>query len=432
MLTGTHIVDYLAENFSMLYHTGVDIKEVLAGSLTQEKDYGLLMDKIVLQPKPLLVKSGHINLPVFYYDLLHPGGELSGLSLEEIAVNAFLLLSGWQEKIIEKRDQYGRFPFSESLQAKFHFQQIPIVNYLFEEICRRINLAGHPCKAKKFSAKGSNVIFSHDIDRLYSGWFEGTGNMIRKPALAIFRKWLEMSYSKYFRQQDDYQAGLCRLLDLLDKWDIQSIFFFLANQSRDDADYTLADSFISQINSRLIETNHLAGIHGGFDTYLAPELMKSQISYAEKSLGRKILHNRQHFLKFDVKQTPCYLLKAGIEFDFSLGFAESAGFRNSIATPFLIFDFDSRKASSLVEIPLFFMDGTYSHYQKVPRDKMQNPLEELARVTGGLNLNFSVLFHNTVFTGFKYSGFTELFEEMAGFCRKNEYSTDAHVVWPEI
>lgn len=427
----TNIAVYLAENFNRLYETKADVQQLFIDSLDPELDYFQLFSDIIKQPDPLVISAGNINFPVFYHHSTSTSKDIKELTDECLVANAFLVLSGWQEFVIEKRDQHERFPFNESLQFKFQFSLVPVVNMIFNEICRRINISGIPCVPLKFSAKGSNIVFSHDIDRLYSGWYEGTGNLVKHPGIGKMKKWLGVSYAKLIKGRDDYESGFCRLLDLLEKWNIRSVFFFLANKSTDDADYALSDPFIGKVKERLERADHLIGIHSGYFTFRDPVMMKTQLNDAEKAFTRKIFHNRQHFLRFDMAHTPELLVAAGIKYDFSLGFAESNGFRNGIGTPFSIFDFNHFKASELIEIPLFFMDGTYSHYQKVGKKDMRNPLESLAGNTEGLHLNFSVLFHNTVFTDFKYSGFTELFEQMTEYCKMNGFSTDAQLVWPD-
>lgn len=62
---------------------------------------------------------------------------------------------------------------------------------------------------------------------------------------------------------------------------------------------------------------------------------------------------------------------------------------------------------------------------------MSNPLETLEQWSETFNMNISVLFHNSVFTDFKYEGFTGLFERMTDWCSKKDFSTDAQIVWPE-
>jgi len=50
----------------------------------------------------------------------------------DIIASSFLLLSGWNEYFSEKKDHYGRFPYSESIQAKLGITQKPVVNYYFD------------------------------------------------------------------------------------------------------------------------------------------------------------------------------------------------------------------------------------------------------------------------------------------------------------
>ena len=430
MDTRTIIGEYLAKTFLKLYETKYDAVSFFTGSLKSETNYFRLLDTIISDPKPVRIDCGNYVFPLFYCSSNRDSQDISGLTMEELLVNAFMLQSGWQEIVLKTRDNHGRFPFRESLQSKFQFNLIPVVNLIYREICLRINATGNSCVPLKFSATGSNIVFSHDIDRLHSGWFESTGNLVKKPGPGKVIPWLKVSYNKFFKGIDDYEAGFDRSLQLLDKWGIKSVYFFLAERSKEDADYSLDEEFVRRAVDKLLDKGHLIGIHAGFFTFRNDALLKEQVRKAEDAFGKKIIHNRQHFLKFDLEKTPEVLVHSGIKYDYSLGFPESACLRNSICTPFYLFDFSSFRSTDLVEIPLLFMDGTYSHYMKVTGEQMVNPLVDLVINAQGINLNVSVLFHNTVFTDFKYKGFTGLFESMAGFCVEMGFSTEAQVSWP--
>jgi len=421
---------YLAQTFIKLYKTKSDIGKLFTDSLVTELNYFQLLNDTIKNPRAVNIDGGSEGFPVFYCHSSGDRMDVSELSLEELLINAFLLQSGWQEMVIQIRDDLGRFPYKESLQYKFQFNLVPVVNFIYKEISSRINASGDSCIPFKFSGSGSNVIFSHDIDRLYSGWYESTGNLVKKPGLGKIVPWLKISYAKFFKGTDNYEAGFDLLLRLLSKWGIKSIFFLLAEQSKNDADYSLNDRFIRRAIEKLDTADHLIGIHSGFFTFQNEVLLKKQLKVVELAFGRKIVYNRQHFLKFDVNKTPEILANAGIEFDYSLGFAESACLRNSICTPFYSFDFRNFRSSDLVEIPLLFMDGTYSHYLKIREEQMIDPLEKFFSYTDGLYFNISVLFHNTAFTEFKYKGLTRLFENMATLCKVHHVSTDAHIAWP--
>ncbi|HOX76502.1 MAG TPA: hypothetical protein PLW31_00580 [Bacteroidales bacterium] len=431
-IKGIDIAKYLGENFNHLYRSDAGIIEFIAGSLPENISYLQILNEIITQPKPLFIDFNGIPLPLFYYESADHKITLADLTVKDLSINSFLLLSGWQEVVIKKRDLHERFPYSESLQSKFNFAGIPVVNFLFNEMCLRIKQSGYHCNPLKFSTAGSNIIFTHDIDRLYSGWYEATGHVIKNPWTGKLRSWVELSRRKLFFQVDDYQDACYRLLALLDKFQIKSVFFFLASRSRDDADYRLGDHFTVRFIKDLQEAGHIPGLHAGYHTFRDPGQLNRQIGQACNFLGENIINNRQHFLKFDLSFTPLTLFNAGIKYDFSLGFAEAPGFRNSIATPFYVFDFLHPESARLVEVPLFFMDGTYSHYQRIDKHGFRNPLEDIAQYSKYFNMNFSVLFHNSVFTDFKYQGFSQLFIDVAEFAAEQGFSADAHIRWPEM
>ena len=94
----------------------------------------------------------------------------------DLLKSAFHLLSGFEEFKNGALDQYGRFPYKESLPFKLGITGKPVVNYYFEiilkgveEFARKNNLPFN----RNPVFKGPVLMLSHDIDRtLGYGFFE--------------------------------------------------------------------------------------------------------------------------------------------------------------------------------------------------------------------------------------------------------------------
>ena len=118
--------------------------------------------------------------------ILYPGSEQEGsfytlrdkqlIFHHDLLKSVFHLLSGYEEIRNGSSDQYGRFPYNESLPFKLGIMGKPVVNYYFEIILKGIEVFARE-NSFPFSRnpvlKGPVLMVSHDIDRtLGYGFFE--------------------------------------------------------------------------------------------------------------------------------------------------------------------------------------------------------------------------------------------------------------------
>ncbi|RYF12518.1 MAG: hypothetical protein EOO40_01100 [Deltaproteobacteria bacterium] len=67
----------------------------------------------------------------------------------DIISAAFYLLSGWQEYFSSERDQHGRFPYAASVQKKYGFVALPVVNYYFDVLRAAVeHVSGQPLQPR--------------------------------------------------------------------------------------------------------------------------------------------------------------------------------------------------------------------------------------------------------------------------------------------
>jgi hypothetical protein len=138
-------------------------------------------------------------------------------------------------------------------------------------------------------------------------------------------------------------------------------------------------------------------------------------------MNRHIIGVRFHFLLYDHQTTPLILEKAGIKYDSTLGFAEQFGFRNSFCFPFQPYDIRNDKPYDFYEIPLVLMDGTLQKYMSRSPLEAMNNITDLILEIKKFNGCFTLLWHNTHFSEYKYAGWKEVFVQINELC-KNENS----------
>ena len=334
----------------------------------------------------------------------------------DIIASSFYFLSGWQEYISKERDSIGRFPYEESIQRKLDIIEIPVVNYFFDilktviEKAYSVSLNSYDWETHEFA-----TCITHDIDKCNSAWFEGSFSELKKGNILSP---IKLVFKRFFRKDDWFNFN--KIYELEKKYNASSSFYFLPyNKKRNglaNADYDIKSKKIKKEIEKIIKNGSEVGIHGSVGTHNNFNDFKNDLL----KLDRKIIGNRFHFLQFEINKTPQILEKAGINYDSTLYFAEHIGFRNSFCHPFYIYDIENDRISNVLEIPLNVMDGTLAmeKYMKVERDKAVAKVFKLIQEIKKFNGCFTLLWHNTYYSEYKYSGWYDVLVKILNYCEE--------------
>lgn len=393
------IVKYFYKNYNLAYK--------FSGSLSgffvkNDSDYLKYFENI-FEIEPIFFEWKTYKFPVFIHEkenrLFTNDGKLSF----DIYLNCFLFLSGWQEIECTKKDKHGRFPYEESLQYKYDFVETPVVNIYFELLYEVALKKGINIRRKTYS---NPFILSHDIDQLRSAWFENIQYELSKFSFKSIYVISKNLIKKMLNFKDDYYLAMKKMLEIDKRNNINAISFLMPVKSHKDADFEIEDKKFKDIIEETCRKQTI-GIHPGYNTYNNIAEYKRQIDKLEKTTNKKITKSRQHFLRYDVQITPYIQDELEILEDYTLGFAEHYGFRNGIANPFYLYKFKKQEAFSVKQVPLVFMDVSLMNYSlNKDFEKVESFLEKVKK---DYNCNFSILFHNSVFTVNKYSGFKKFY-----------------------
>ncbi|MFA6924939.1 MAG: hypothetical protein WC223_11890 [Bacteroidales bacterium] len=423
----TEIRNYVLCNFRLLYNCN-DIEENAIENIYC-KHYGNyeITFRNIFSSEPKYIKWKNFSVPVFIYDENFKEEYSSNEKITfDIFLNSFLFLSGWQEWLSSTKDRHNRFSYKDSLQCKFDFVKLPVVNVYFEILKEILQKNGINIQNKK---NNSQIILTHDIDSLNSGWLEDSAYYLKCFGLKSIYKIINILFNKFLLCNDSYFEAFRNLIELEKKHNVNSIYFFLSSKNSLDANYKLNNPKILKCTKQIFENGSLVAFHPGYDTsdneYLFQKQLRIFNALFPKMPAKKV---RQHFLKYDVRITSKIHEISNIEEDYSLGFAEQYGFRNCIANPFYLFRFDECRKSEVIEIPLFFMDGTLSHYLKDGKDKhFEEIIILLQELKNNFNFCFSVLFHNTAFSDLKYNGFTSYYLKLIEWTKENNILFDVEI-----
>ncbi|QDA58617.1 DUF7033 domain-containing protein [Hymenobacter jejuensis] len=339
----------------------------------------------------------------FFFDVA-PAAELLKFSSERVVIQAdiisgaFYLLSGWQEYFSEARDQHGRFPFQASVQQRYGFVTLPVVNYYFDVLKTAVeHITGRKLQSRRWTDEAPFATFvTHDIDNLHSAW--------KAPAKAALRRrnWLAFGRQLWLRfTHPDAWDNLEHVQTAVAEHNAKSTFFLLpqhqpAPNGTPNADYRL-QSIWRRMQSLQAKGAELA-LHGSIGTATNIDRLRGEASKINTSES-DTCGLRFHYLSWEPRITPQLVDQLHFAFDSTLGFAEHFGFRHSYCLPFYPFDFEHGRAHNFLEIPLNVMDATLHH----PKYLQLQPTEILPALTpmlqeierfGGI---FTLLWHNENF-----------------------------------
>ncbi|UOQ51069.1 DUF7033 domain-containing protein [Hymenobacter cellulosivorans] len=317
----------------------------------------------------------------------------------DIIAAAFYLLSGWQELFSEERDRHGRFPYAASVQHRYGFVTVPVVNYYFDVLKTALEqITGQQLQPRQWLQAAQWAAFvTHDIDNLYSAW--------KTPAKAALRRG---DLPDFFRQvgqhltRPDAWDNLAEVRAAVASYRAKSTFFLLPEHrpganGTPNADYRLANVWpkvAAAIGGAEVGLHASIGraTHGG---NLKQETHRLQRCTRQNSVPGI----RFHYLSWEPRLTPTLLDSFLFDYDTTLGFAEHFGFRNSYCLPFHLFDFAQNRPYRFLEVPLTVMDATLHHpnYLQLAPDEVLPALRPMLQQIERFGGVCTLLWHNENF-----------------------------------
>jgi hypothetical protein len=296
------------------------------------------------------------------------------------------------------KDEIGRSEFSHSIwkRKSIDFENC-FVNRVFDEICKQL--------AIQKSNRETVVWLSHDIDVMNGAWLQDGKWLLKNNRFWLFFK----NLAKHFFKKPQW-TNLSEIATLEKQFNVVSTFFMLTQKGRIDQRKTNSDYQISDKNVQ-VELDEIQRIGSEIGLHKS---LNNKSYQAEMDLLFPVTLNRNHYLKLNWPSQLHEMAGAGIKLDSSLGYAEMFGYRNGYSLPFYSFDIAKNCVIPVLEVPLVFMDGTFSSYLKTDPKKVIDIITDKIE-KNQFNSVISVLWHNTHFTNFKYEGFPNVYKQLLTF-----------------
>lgn len=336
--------------------------------------------------------NGHLNLDVFG--------------------SAFFMLSRYEELVVPERDNYDRFPATASIAYQADFLYRPIVDEYVEILWTVMLAVWSSLKRKK---RQGQVVISCDVDEPYERWIKSpimlakglAGSLIRrrsiKSAINRFRNAIASRKGNY---HFDPNWNFEWYMDTCEQFGHKAAFYFIATPGKTalDCAYSLDEPRMQALLRQIHQRGHEIGMHGSYNTYrngdrILQERHLLQQACERAGINTLIRGNRQHFLRWDIEETPDYLDAAVFEYDTTGSFADSAGFRYGTSKEFSMWSWQKHSALNIKQRPLIVMECSIISYLGLGYTsetlELMLELKQRSLKYGG---DFRLLWHNSHFS----------------------------------
>lgn len=343
-----------------------------------------------------------------------PFEELEIMSFNQIPdllASIFFVLSRYEEYWVSERDAHDRFPAVCSMQS--------IYGWLHEPICDRwaitlLTFIGAPL----IPNSEFKIQPTFDIDSTFAYKEKG---LLRNIAGTI----RDVLKGKIVRVSERIQVLINKRKDPFDYFDrIKALtanypdtrcFWLMADYGSYNKNLAFNNSKQREIIQE-IATRCEVGIHPGYDSYTSANTLALEISRLSAVLEKPVTSSRQHFLRLRIPETYSLLVEQRIQEDYTMGYAETTGFRMGTARKTAWFNLRTNEITELMLQPFCYMDGTLNEYLKLSPEQASQEVRELKALVNQYGGTFSFIWHNETL-GFKqhWAGWEPVFEESISY-----------------
>jgi hypothetical protein len=332
----------------------------------------------------------------------------------DIFGSIFFMLTRYEEYVKPDRDKFDRFPATASLAHQEGFLHRPIVNEYIEILwaCMKKLWPGLKRKSRQFQ-----MHVSHDVDNPYQFAFLGLdllsrnliGDLVKRynPRQAVTRGCSWVKVNKGNLAADPFNT-FDWLMNISESHSLRSAFYFITDKTNcdKDGDYSIDHPLMQDLLKEIHQRGHEIGLHPSFNTYLdlaqtRKEFQKLKQICAEAGIEQETWGGRQHYLRWHNPITWRNWDGAGLYYDSTLTFPETAGFRCGTCYEFPVYDLVNRKALDLIERPLIVMECSVlaDCYMAMAND-LQKAFEYIIKLKDNCKEfrgSFTLLWHNNNF-----------------------------------
>ena len=382
------------------------------------------------QSYPALPLSLWKDIPLLFGS---PETKKSGNTLilhADIIASTFFLISRYEEVILrDERDQHGRFPGKKSLAFKAGFLQRPLVDEYGAMLRKLLRETGY--NITEPSEKFRKIYLTHDVDQL-----------------AHYRNFRGMAgaVSRFFK--NPYQTGKAVKSYFggigNDPWYTFPWFFDLAEELRKEKPESNCESIVffktgggdlmtdkplhdvrdkdfNRLFSLCRQFGVKIGLHPSYQAGMNPDYIQKEKKILDETTDQQTTYSRNHFLNNREPEHMQALIEAGITDDFTMAYADIAGFRLGTSRPVKWINPLTGEITDLTLHPLILMDSTLSdeRYMKLRADEAFSYSKKMIDLVKKHNGDLVLLWHNTTVEKHNGQYHRDLYRWMINYLKMN-------------
>ena len=346
----------------------------------------------------------------------------------DLVASAYFLISRYEEMVRDDvRDVHGRFPGTESLPYRAGFIDSPLVDEYSKLLRAQLRETG--CEVPEPPKEIRKIYLTHDIDQLshyrnIRGLMGGVLRGIRWPQEG--NKAIK-SYFSGLRYDPWYTLPWLFKLDnsvreVLGNDRCEPIAFIKVGGGTRKEDKPFITHHIPDFQSLLNlckKKSIILGLHSSYEAGINPARIADEKKHLERLSKREITYNRNHYLDTREPQDMQTLLDDGITDDFTLGYADVAGFRLGTCRSVKWINPNTRQLTSLTLHPLTIMDSTLSdkRYMYMNSHDAYEYCIRLINMVESWNGELVLLWHNTSVEDIPQSYHRKLYQDIIRYLR---------------
>ena len=331
----------------------------------------------------IIVPNGHLGNDLVVPELKHPEVEFpakgKAVVRTDIVYAAFFFTSRAEELMVTDRDEHGRFAARFSILSQKSRLQIPRLDEYARFLMKILDL---PLPEPGFN----HIYLTHDVDSIsrYRHLRGAVGGILRGETKQVWQALLDLHrdplYTFPWIIDTDRQVPRAETI------------YFIKNtpgKGYDYPQYRLWGRDWRQLKKLLRHNNAYLGIHGSYYGSIPP------IKYSRMY--------RAHYLRCSIYQMQ-RVADAGYTDDFTMGFADQAGFRLQTTRAVRWINPKTMELTRLTLHPLLVMDNTLSqtNYMNLGEDESYFLCERLLDKVKTHHGDVCLLWHNNSFADDSY------------------------------
>lgn len=341
----------------------------------------------------------------------------------DLVASTYFLITRYEEMVRRDcRDVHGRFPGRESVPYRAGFVDSPLVDEYGKLL--RLQLQNTCCEVPEPPKQIQKIYLTHDVDQIshyrnLRGFMGGFLRGIRWPkegnrALKSFFSGLQ--FDPWYTLPWLFNLDNSVKKTIGNKRCETIAFIKIGGGFRkEDKPMVLPHHPDFQSLLKLCrESKIIIGLHTSYEAGIFPKRIYDEKRNLERISKRKVYYNRHHYLDTREPEDMQALIEAKITDDFTMGYADVAGFRLGTCRAVRWINPKTQQLTSLILHPLTIMDVSLSdkRYMYLNAHQANEYCIQLINIVESWNGELVLLWHNTTVEKTTRSYHRQLYENI--------------------